>query len=420
MSEPTTLLQAEGWMKWFQRRVLFDQLKNGYEIASGFKVAREEVLLAIKHIQNDGNDLRGILECVERDLKNVHSALLDVQRLYSEIAASITTTLAARIVLNKQRLTIMDLHQEGLLDLNEHNRLKASVEYQMKKLSYHPPIIAMPQKIDILGQIPWLECIDRKELESIASSFEDAVFQRGDILVQQDEKSDIVFVLARGTVTVSTQDDGNEVEIDELGMGSVFGEIAWALNSIRGATIRATSPGLLFTILGSKLRELAESNDELERRLWETCGRRLSENVLATHGCKSREKLRELVNEMELFTVDPINKKLQFFDLGKIVLLRGTAIVNIDGKSKLIEAPQLIPVHTKGDDITFEVEFSTDAKIMCNKFVFEGKDESRMDLFDALQSDDGMVHNRNHPEPKSISIIQSLERRHFSDPKSAV
>ena len=277
-------------------------------------MAREEVLLAMKHIQNDGNDLRGILECVERDLKNVHSALLDVQRLYSEIAASITTTLAARIVLNKQRLAIVDLHREGLLDLNEHNRLKASVEYQMKKLSYHPPIIAMPQKIDILGQIPWLECVDRKELGKIASSFEDAVFQRGDILVQQDEKSDIVFVLARGTVVVSyKQDDGNEVEIDELGMGSVFGEIAWALNSIRGATIRATSPGLLFTILGSKLRELAYSNDELERRLWKTCGRRLSENVLATQtvGCKSREQLRDMVNEMELFSIDPVNKKLQ-------------------------------------------------------------------------------------------------------------
>jgi len=296
----------------YRRRVLFNQLKNGYEIASGFKVAREEVMMAMKHIQNDGNDLRGILEIVERDLKDVHSALLDVQRIYNEIAASITTSLAARIVLNKQRLAIVNLHHEGLIDLNEHNRLKASVEYQMKKLSYHPPIIAMPQKIDILGQIPWLESVDRKELESIASSFEDAVFQRGDILVRQDEKSDSVFVLARGTVTVSyKQDGGDEIEIDELGMGNVFGEIAWALNSLRGATIKATSPGLLFTILGTKLRELAASNEKLERRLWQTCGRRLSENVLVTHGFKSRDQIREMVSEMDLFTVDPMNKKVQ-------------------------------------------------------------------------------------------------------------
>jgi hypothetical protein len=312
MNEPTTLLEHEGWMMFYRRRVLFNQLKNGYEIASGFKVAREEVMMAMKHIQNDGNDLRGILEIVERDLKDVHSALLDVQRIYNEIAASITTSLAARIVLNKQRLAIVNLHHEGMIDLNEHNRLKASVEYQMKKLAYHPPIIAMPQKIDILGQIPWLESVDRKELESIASSFEDAVFQRGDILVQQDEKSDSVFVLARGTVTVSyKQDGGDEIEIDELGMGNVFGEIAWALNSLRGATIKATSPGLLFTILGTKLRELSASNEKLERRLWQTCGKRLSENVLVTHGFKSRDQIREMVSEMDLFTVDPMNKKLQ-------------------------------------------------------------------------------------------------------------
>ena len=53
------------------------------------------------------------------------------------------------------------------------------------------------------------------------------------------------------------------MQIDELGMGSVFGEISWALNVKRGATIKATSPGLLFTIEGSKLREIARSNSKL-------------------------------------------------------------------------------------------------------------------------------------------------------------
>ena len=111
--------------------------------------------------------------------------------------------------------------------------------------------------------------------------------------------------------------------------------------------------------------------------------------------------------------------------MGKIVLLRGTAIVDIGAVSQLIEAPQLIPAHTKGDDITFKVEFSTDAKIMCNKFVFEGKHENQMALFDTLQSEDDMMDKRIYlaeheiKTPKSISTIQPLGNTLASELKSA-
>ena len=315
MNETSTLLtKSESLLKRYQRKVLFSQLKHGFEIASAFRIAREEVLPAIKHIQTEGNHLQGIRQHIEQDLEKVRTALLDVQRLYNEIAASITTSLAARTVLNKQRRAIFELHQDGLLDAVEYKRLTGLVEYQMKSLTYHPPIIAMPKKMDILKQIPWLECLDSQELSTIASSFEDAVFQRGDVLVKQGGKSDSVHVLARGTVAVSyLKESGEKMVIDELGMGSVFGEIAWALNNgIRGATILATSPGLLFSIRGTVLRNIAESNKQLETKLWDTCGRRLSENVLAAHESKmSRRHIREMVQEFDLRSVDPMDKKVK-------------------------------------------------------------------------------------------------------------
>ena len=140
----------------------------------------------------------------------------------------------------------------------------------------------MPKKRDILGQIPWLECVGDDELSNITEAFQDAVFQRGDILVQQNDQSESVHVLARGTVKVLLHtEDGETVEIEELGFGSVFGEIAWVLKCNRGASIVASSPGLLFTITGSKLRGMADANFNLETCLWETCGRRLSENLLS-------------------------------------------------------------------------------------------------------------------------------------------
>lgn len=299
MDEQTTLLSADGFTKQFQRRMLYNQLRHGYEVATGFKVAREEVLSSLSNIDTDRDALNTIRDSIELDLKQVRFTLLDVQRIYSEIAASITTTVAARTVLNCQRHTIDDLHHDGWLDMVEFQKLKGSIEYKMKALTYHPPIINMPNKIDILGQIPWLECIPEQDLSKIAQSFEDAVFTTGDVLVKQDEKSESVHVLARGTVVIRFKNaSGEDNEIEELGMGSVFGEIAWALDSTRRATIIATSPGLLFTISGPKLKEIAKANPELDKKLWETCGRRLAENMLMNSKTgKSRVDIREYVHE---------------------------------------------------------------------------------------------------------------------------
>jgi CRP-like cAMP-binding protein len=293
--------------------------------------------------------------------------LLDAQRLYSEISASITTAVAARTVLNRQRHSIQDLYHEGLLDINEYQKLKGSVEYQMKKLLHHPPLITMPNKKDILSQIPWLECVSSDELSEISSFFEDFVFQRGDILVKQDEPSDSVHVLARGSVVVTYEtESGKHIEIEELGIGSVFGEIAWALKGKRGASIIASSPGLLFTINSSSLRHIAGANEQLETKLWETCGRRLSENMLSMQYGKSRRQIREMTLEMHLHKVDPIKKKIWFLGDTWVIILRGVAIVKDDesNKSVVFEAPDILR-SLQGDQVCYLVEFSTDARFMC-------------------------------------------------------
>lgn len=380
MNEPASLWdKTESWAKKYKRRVLFSQLKHGYEIATGFKVAREEVLAAFKHIESMTQGSMGIRRSVEKDLKDVRSTLMDMQRLYSEIAASITTSIATRTILNKQRHAIQSLFYEGLLDANESSKLTASVEFQMKTLTSRPPIIAMPKKRDILSQIPWLECVGENELQDITASFEDSVFQRGDVLVKQNADEQSVHVLARGTVAVSMLNEkGESVLLDELGMGSVFGEIAWAMQCKRGASITATSPGLLFTISGPKLRDIAESNLELETRLWQTCGRRVSENLLALHledqAHFSRREIRDMVHEMNLYSVYPQTKRVCFNTLGKVVILHGKAVIQDDlsGQKMVFVAPRVLEMF----NTRYTADFSTDAKFMCHpRTISEKKDQ---------------------------------------------
>ena len=76
--------------------------------------------------------------------------------------------------------------------------------------------------------------------------------------------------LQRFGFTTTDFSTGSQKEVNELGIGTVSGEVAWVLGCRRLAFITATSPGLLFSISGSDLRQLLKSNKELENRLWQT------------------------------------------------------------------------------------------------------------------------------------------------------
>jgi len=362
--------KSEGIAKNYKRRILYNQLQQGYDVASGFKIAREEALDLLSGLLGSATRFQTIRAEIEEDLKSVRSSLLDMQRLYSEIASSITTGIAARTVLNKQRHAIHDLFHEGMLDKSEMDKMIGSVEFQMKRLHYQPPVITMPAKEDLLKQIPWLECLSLEQLRGAVDSFEDSVFTRGDVLLKQDDTDDTVYVLARGTVVVELETQlGEKIELDELGMGSVFGEISWALKSSRGASIIATSPGLLFKIEGSKLTNLANTNPDLADRLWDTCGRRLSENMLAgqaEHHNKSRRQIRDIVHNMDLFTVKKNKRQIEFKSKAHVILLLGTGVqVNrMTGQAELVEGPAIIEPVLPGVDY-YSVNFSTESKFMC-------------------------------------------------------
>lgn len=65
--DPTSIWEKTGsWGGRFLKRIQFSQMKHGYEIATGFKVARGEVAI---HIQTSGTHMSAVRDSVENDLK---------------------------------------------------------------------------------------------------------------------------------------------------------------------------------------------------------------------------------------------------------------------------------------------------------------------------------------------------------------
>jgi voltage-gated potassium channel len=94
----------------------------------------------------------------------------------------------------------------------------------------------MTDTADLLGGVPLLSGLDRKQLESLARDFSERTFPAGTVVVREGDDHGIgFFVVADGEGTVTVK--GKEVA--KVGPGSYFGEVALISDRVRTATVTA-------------------------------------------------------------------------------------------------------------------------------------------------------------------------------------
>lgn len=128
------------------------------------------------------------------------------------------------------------------------------------------------------------------QLDLVAAVCEMAEYSPGDVLVREQESSDEMYIIARGSVEVlvnpafvgrQSDQDMESVVITELRQGQVVGEVALVDQGIRSATIRVNQPNTqLILIPREKLMLLCDTYPEL--------GYKLMRNVAADLAFKIR------------------------------------------------------------------------------------------------------------------------------------
>lgn len=117
---------------------------------------------------------------------------------------------------------------------------------------------------DELKRVPLFSGLSQRQLKQLAKDFHERKVKPGTELVKQGEMSGIdCFVIAEGEAVVKV--DGTEV--DRLGPGDYFGELALVSEQVRTASVVAASPMRCHAIQFWNFRKFARNNPDITWKL---------------------------------------------------------------------------------------------------------------------------------------------------------
>ena len=102
------------------------------------------------------------------------------------------------------------------------------------------------------------------ESEFIASQMRPREFRKGEVIIQQGESGDSMFVLWEGllSVFVVPKINGEQIRVAQIGPGEFFGEMSLLTGETRSATIRTECAGCVFEITKDCMTEVFRRRPE--------------------------------------------------------------------------------------------------------------------------------------------------------------
>ncbi|MFO0660550.1 MAG: ATP-binding cassette domain-containing protein [Polyangiaceae bacterium] len=126
-----------------------------------------------------------------------------------------------------------------------------------------------------LRDIPLLRPLSLTQLEALAPKFVSMRVSPGQAVINEGERANLFYIIARGLVMVSKRNDvDDDVEVARLGDGDQFGELALLNDSPRTATVTTRTECLFLTLNRAQFLELLETTPDVKAMVERIAGER--------------------------------------------------------------------------------------------------------------------------------------------------
>jgi CRP-like cAMP-binding protein len=122
-----------------------------------------------------------------------------------------------------------------------------------------------------------LSAVEPGERPSLVDAFETRTFEQGDKLIEQDQESDGLFLVASGEVLVVHKEGDESTMIAKLGPGEIAGEVALVLRRPASADVIAEHPTVALHLPRERFHELIKKHPSVLAELYELAVKREEE-----------------------------------------------------------------------------------------------------------------------------------------------
>jgi len=176
--------------------------------------------------------------------------------------------------------------------------------------------------VEMLRELPWLSIVDDKVFQKVLDGFEHRQFQEGATLLKEKDPENGMFVIVEGRVGIEVRG----ISLNELGSGSLIGEMSVLTGYPRSASIVALTPVSVVWIESATLKSIMKKSAVLENGLWEYASRRFAMNLLGRKEPYNQWEQNIFIQWLAAGEIIVPNEKGRIKLKGKVgVLVTGTA-----------------------------------------------------------------------------------------------
>ncbi|MFC1579759.1 Npt1/Npt2 family nucleotide transporter [Thermodesulfobacteriota bacterium] len=136
--------------------------------------------------------------------------------------------------------------------------------------------ISIPDKILHLRGIQIFESLSVTELAAIASVSEEVICPEGEMVIKEGEQGDTMYMVLSGEVSVNKgTEEGHMIELDRIGNGDYFGEMALFKDQVRTATIRTEEEATLLVLHKREFTEIVREYPQIALSICQVLGQRI-------------------------------------------------------------------------------------------------------------------------------------------------
>jgi CRP-like cAMP-binding protein len=112
--------------------------------------------------------------------------------------------------------------------------------------------------------------LNDKQKKLICSKFERVVYQKGDTIISQGEKSRTVYIIFSGSAHIKSESNGEKIDIGTVNAGHMVGEMSFISEATASATVTATEDCIVFKLSRIAFAEIHKQDKGLVNLIFMT------------------------------------------------------------------------------------------------------------------------------------------------------